>query len=83
MLDKSAVTGLAKRMQANDLIVKEPDENDSRAYLLKISEKGNDVLEQGLKLLKDVNKQITQGFSEEELATVSRFLNHISTEFSK
>ncbi len=26
MLDKSAVTGLAKRMLANDLIVKEPDE---------------------------------------------------------
>jgi len=83
MLDKSAVTGLAKRMQANELIDKVPSEHDSRASLLKITEKGNKALEQGLVLLKEVNLQITEGFTEEELETVSKFLNHITLTFSK
>ena len=82
MLDKSAVTGLAKRMQANDLIVRVASEQDSRASLLKITEKGRRILGQGLGLLIGVNEQIANGFSEEELTTVSRFLNHLTSTFS-
>ncbi|TQV72204.1 MarR family transcriptional regulator [Aliikangiella marina] len=82
MLDKSAVTGLAKRMIANELIVRVPSENDARASLLKVTAKGNEKIELGLKLLKGVNKQISEGFTEDELVIVSRFLEHLRSTFS-
>ena len=83
MLDKSAVTGLAKRMQAKELITKVPCEHDSRASLLVISEQGKTALTHGLKLLAGVNEQITADFNEQELATVSRFLQHVTSTFSQ
>lgn len=82
MLDKSAVTGLANRMEANELIVKVPSETDSRATLLKTTPKGINILEQSVILLKGVNSKMTDGFTEEELETVSRFMNHITLTFS-
>lgn len=82
MLDKSAVTGLAKRMVANDLIVRVPSENDARASFLTVTTKGNEKLELGLKLLKGVNKQMSEGFTEDELVIVSRFLEHITSTFA-
>lgn len=83
MLDKSAVTGLAKRMQAHDLIERVASDTDSRAAFLKISPRGEQILIDGLALLKSVNEQIKGDFSEEELTTVSRFLSHITRTFQQ
>lgn len=83
MLDKSAVTGLAKRMELGGLIAKQPCEVDSRAMRLVITEKGKSKLSEGVNLLIGVNHTMTDGFSEEELDTVSRFLSHLTTVFSK
>ena len=82
MLDNSAVTGLAKRMIANDLITRSPCPRDSRASRLKLSDKGKALLGQGMSLLKEVNVKMNQGFDEEELDTVSRYLQHITRIFS-
>lgn len=82
MLDKSAVTGLAKRMQAKELITKVPCESDSRASRMVMTEQGRQKLKQGMPLLQSVNAALTEGFSEEELQTVSRFLGHVTQVFS-
>jgi len=83
MLDKSALTSLARRMQEADLIERLSCESDSRAARLKITARGNRILNQGLALLRQANKDITRGFSEDELDTVSRFLSHLTVQFSK
>jgi DNA-binding MarR family transcriptional regulator len=83
MLDKSAVTGLAKRMQERGLIKKVACIEDSRASRLMITKQGKNSLYQGLSLLKGINSEMQAGFTEQELDTVSRFLSHITTMFSK
>lgn len=82
MLDNSAVTGLAKRMQANDLIVRSPCESDSRASRLSLSVKGQRILSDGMALLQDVNARMNDGFNDDELDTVCRYLQHVTDVFS-
>lgn len=83
MLDKSAVTGLTKRMETAGLLRKYSDEADSRITRLAMTEQGKQSLFQGLALLKQVNQDITDGFSEQEIATVSRFLGHVTQLFNR
>ena len=82
MLDKSAVTGLARRMEAAELITRAPSEHDARATTLVMTEKGETLLRQGLGDLHEVNAMMTDGFSESELDTVTRFLEHLTRAFA-
>ena len=83
MLDKSAVTGLARRMESNGLLSKSLCKKDSRAVRLLITDKGRAMLSDGVGLLIGVNKTMTEGFSETELDTVSRFLEHLTDVFTR
>ncbi len=82
MLDSSAITGLARRMQENDLIRKTPCSEDSRASRLSLTDKGSRLLKQGLPLLREVSAAMDHGFSEDELDTVARYLTHVTSMFS-
>ena len=82
MLDNSAVTGLAKRMQNKDLIVRSACPTDARASRLSLSNKGLSLLDQGMALLNDINHEMNDGFEDEELEVVSRYLHHITSLFT-
>ncbi len=82
MLDKSAITGLAKRMINNDLIIKQSSQTDARVMHINMTTKGHQLLAQGIGLLKEANVKMTGDFSEQELSTVSRYLSHLTTIFS-
>ena len=82
MLDKSALTGLSKRMQEKGLIEKASCEEDSRAVRLMITAHGRKVLAEGKQLLAEVNERMRDGFTDVELDTVSRFLHHLADIFS-
>ena len=77
-LKNSAVTGLVARMEENGLIVRGQSALDARAGTLHMSPRGGEVLAAALPLLDSLNEQLKQGFSEEELAVVARFLLHAS-----
>lgn len=79
MLDKSAVTGLTKRMQSNGLISRKKHDSDARASLLTITEKGENLVSEGVGLLKAFKDKLTEGFSEREIDVISRFLTHAAT----
>ncbi len=83
MLDKSAVTGLAARMVDSGLIAKESCSKDSRVIRLHMTDKGRAVLKDGMRLLGEANRLMTNGFSEGELGTVSRYLEHLTQVFSQ
>ena len=82
MLDKSAVTGLTRRMEANGLITKTACVEDSRGVRLEISDQGRGIVAGGIGLLAGVNEDLSKGFNEQELETVSRFLQHVTDTFS-
>ncbi|OBV41280.1 MarR family winged helix-turn-helix transcriptional regulator [Janthinobacterium psychrotolerans] len=75
-LKNSAVTGLVSRMEENGLIVRRQSALDARAGSLHLSPKGHEVLAAALPVLDSLNAQLKQGFTEEELAVVARFLIH-------
>ena len=77
-LNKSGITGLTDRMEKNDLLKKIPDENDGRASRLFISGKGKDILQKAKPIIKAQNLKLQQGFSDDEIETVVRFLSHVS-----
>ena len=82
LLDKSAVTGLVSRMESKVLLQKLPCENDSRAVRLAITDTGERLREQGLKLLQAENEVLEAGFDEQELAIISRFLCGVTARYS-
>ncbi len=83
MLDKSAITGLVQRMIKENLVEKTVCKTDSRASQIRLTSKGRQMIDRGKPLIKQANALICEGFNEEELDTVSRFLNHITDIFSE
>ena len=80
-MNHSAVTGLVGRMKKNDLIIRKPCEEDGRASRLFLSEKGRSKLPEIFPLIGKLNDKLSDEFSDNELDTVARFLNHIIRDF--
>jgi DNA-binding MarR family transcriptional regulator len=80
-LNNSAVTGLVGRMLKNCIIERKSCEEDGRASRLFLSEEGREKLPVLYPLIHQVNEKLSEEFSEEELETVSRFLNKIISIF--
>ena len=81
-LNNSAVTGLAGRMEKKGLITRQSCEQDGRASRLYLTETVRKQLPAVFPLLKELNTILTEDFSEAEINTVIRFLNHVSNRFS-
>lgn len=74
-LNKSAVTGLMTRMEANGLVRREVPTHDSRAIALYPTEMGSEKLTKVKPMIAALNQVYGDEFSEIELATIHRFLN--------
>ena len=80
-LNNSALTGLANRMETNGLILRQPCPNDGRASRMYLTDLGKEKLRNTKPLIKQLNQLMTAGFSDEEIQTVVKFLNHLLTAF--
>jgi DNA-binding MarR family transcriptional regulator len=78
---KSAVTSMVKRMEAAELLRREPNTKDGRGSLLFVTSKGESVRVQALPLLRKLNAEIMEGFSPGEVETILRFLNSLVTRY--
>ena len=76
-LNNSALTGLANRMEANGLICREPCPDDGRASRLFLTPLGQEKVKAVKPLIKTLTREMTAGFTDEEMAVVFRFLNHL------
>lgn len=74
----AATTNLSKRMEASGLIERITDHNDGRVTRLRLTQAGEDASAKSREMLKELNNRIIDGFSSEELATVARWLSHVS-----
>ena len=75
----AAITGLSKRMQAAGLIQRLVDDVDTRKICLTLTPAGKQASVQAKATLQTLNQQLSNGFSEEELNVVARWLNQVIT----
>jgi DNA-binding MarR family transcriptional regulator len=74
----AAVTNLSKRMQAAGLVERVADEHDARLTRLRMTKAGEQAAGKARVALAGLNQRITKGFSEDELATVARWLEQVA-----
>ncbi|MGJ9419951.1 MarR family winged helix-turn-helix transcriptional regulator [Massilia sp. CMS3.1] len=75
----AAVTNLSKRMEAASLVERVADERDARMTRLRLTEQGLAASVQAKSALAQLNQQLCQGFSPDELHTVARWLDHAAS----
>src|SRR5678816_1383312 len=81
-LNKSAVTGLVQRMERRGSIRRVPNPDDGRGSLLYVTPKGDELRERARPLVRRLNAELTEGFSEAEMEVVIRFLNAVTGRFA-
>lgn len=82
-LAPSAMTGLVDRMARAELVERRADPKDGRAMRLYLTDKGRAARQTAKAGLRGVNAQLTEGFSDEEISVVSRWLAGLQTKFPK
>lgn len=82
-IDGSAITGLVKRMQTSAVIEKRADPADGRASQLFLTKKGAAAVRQGSNHMRRVHTEMIEGFNDDELRTVARFLDALNAKFSQ
>jgi DNA-binding MarR family transcriptional regulator len=82
-LAPSAMTGLIDRMARADLVERRTDPKDGRAFRLHLTAKGEAAREEAKAGVEGLNAHLTQGFTDDEIAVVSRWLTSLQTKFPK
>lgn len=80
-LNKSAVTGLVQRMERAGTLRRESNPDDGRGSLLFVTPKGEALRERAVPLLRRLNGELTEGFSNDEMEIVYRYLNGLIRRF--
>ena len=75
------MTGLADRMLRGGLVERRVDERDKRINRLWLSAHGREVALTAQGELGPLNQSLTQGFSDAEMAVVSRWLKAVAERF--
>lgn len=80
-LKKPAVTGLISRMEKNNLLQRKPCADDARAMRLYPTAQGIEKANSLAPYIQQLNQQFEAHFSQDEIATVLKFLNFILKRF--
>ena len=72
----SGVSGLISRLEKGGFVAKSPDPVDARAVRLRLTPLGREAVATARVVVRDLNAHLTDGFTEEELRTVERWLTH-------
>ncbi|MBN3824653.1 MarR family transcriptional regulator [Burkholderia sp. Ac-20384] len=80
-LAPSAMTGLADRMAKAGLITRHADSDDGRATRLYLTDEGHAALKRARVLLRELNGKLCDGFSDDELDVVARWLHALQERF--
>ncbi|WP_209324956.1 MarR family winged helix-turn-helix transcriptional regulator [Brevibacterium renqingii] len=70
----AGASGLLARMETAGLVARTPDESDQRVTRVSLTDRGSDVAAEARTALDDLNAALNEGFDDEELATVARWL---------
>lgn len=79
----SAMTGLIDRMTRAGLVERRSDGSDGRAYRIHLTAAGRRLRKDAAARSEALNAVLTEGFSDAEIATVSRWLASLQTKFPR
>lgn len=82
-LAPSAMTGLIDRMTRAELVERQADPKDGRAMRLHLTDKGRAARQAAKAGLDGVNAHLTEGFTDEEIGVVARWLASLQAKFPK
>lgn len=74
MLENPTVTGLIDRLEKSGYVKRSDHPNDRRVYLVYLTEKGRKVANKALPIVKNLNEQIKEGYSREEIENFKKVL---------
>ena len=80
-IDNSTITGLVDRLEKTGFVERSADPNDRRKWLISITETGDHEINQAKKSVKEVNRQVKEGFTEEEVETFKKVLSSFLIKF--
>ena len=76
-LAPSAVSGLVQRMEALDWVARHPCPHDGRTQRVWLRPAGQHLLPMLKQATTRINARLTEGFTDEELTVVARWLSHV------
>lgn len=82
-LAPSAMTGLIDRMVRADLVERRADPRDGRAFRLYLTPRGHQARQEAKSGVEGLNAHLTEGFTDDEIAVVSRWLTSLQAKFPK
>ena len=77
VMDKSTMTGLIKKMEARELLTRQPSAQDKRSMDIFLTEKGKEKALQVNEIGALIDEQALYGFSDEEKETLFNLLNRV------
>ena len=82
-LDKSGVGRILKKLEDKNLVTRKSDPEDKRKKLIYLTDKAKNMKEDFKNLLKEIEKQMRQGLTEQEIETVNTILKKIYNNLDK
>ena len=82
-LGPPGISGLVDRMTAANLIKRRADPDDGRAWRLWLTPAGRTALAEAKAGLVEINARLTDGFTEEEIDVVARWLTSLQSKFPR
>ena len=76
-LGKAATSGMVDRLEKNGLVKKVPSQTDNRGHRVLITALGLEVMLQARPLLERTNLLLEDGFTDDELSVVRRYLSTV------
>lgn len=82
-VDNSTLTGLADRLERAGFIRRDTNPGDRRSSNLYLTPAGREECNRAKEVIRSVNRQVKEGFSEADLDTFRRILQDISRRFGR
>lgn len=77
----AGASGLLARMESGGLVARAADESDQRITRVTLTDHGVQAAREARTALDDLNAALNEGFDEQELATVARWLSHAADQY--
>ncbi len=82
-LSASSLSGLIDRMIRSGLVERLPDLEDGRAFRLRLTVAGCEARKAAVRRAQALNERLRDGFTDDELAIVARWLGSVSDKFPR
>jgi len=75
--DKSSILRIIDALEEKELVRRAPDKNDRRKNFVMVTKKGERVIDEYIRIEKELVEELQEGLTEQELQVFQKVLNHI------